>query len=44
MSGRKRIAVITGASSGLGREFIRQLDQDAAREEPLSHKMAENRL
>ena len=41
MSGRKRIAVITGASSGLGREFIRQLDQDAAREEPLFREKPE---
>lgn len=41
MNGRKKIAVITGASSGLGREFVRQLDQDAAREEPLLREKPE---
>ena len=33
--GRKKIAVITGASSGLGREFVQQLDKDARNKDPL---------
>ena len=34
-SNRKNIAVITGASSGLGQEFVRQLDQASKGKDPL---------
>ena len=38
---RKKIAVITGASSGLGREFVRQLERIAKGKEPLFEERPE---